>query len=181
MDKAKLATTYSSNKEEQLSMPDARTPRASFIIIHEFMMQDLKLSGVELLLYARIFGFSAAGRDFYESKKNTAKYFGVSSRSVFNACGVLVYRKLIYQTKITAKTESNCYSIRKEALPDYVLNNLNQYGWVAYEECTYAESSYEEKARENPPPYAETPQPLMQIFHPIRKDNNKGTEMKGGP
>lgn len=46
-----------------------------FLKVYEFMISDLGLSGVQLLLFARIFGFSAPEAEgcFYESRARTAE------------------------------------------------------------------------------------------------------------
>lgn len=181
MDKEEPAAARREPEEMQSHMTNGRTKTPSFVIVYDFMMKELDLSGIELLLYARIFGFSAAGRDFYESKGNTAKYFNASARSIFSAYSALERQGLVKQTKPTGKTESKRYKIRKDALPEGIRNNLQAYGWAAYEETAYEEAAYAGSAREKPPPYAEMPQPLMQVFHPIIKEDNKDIELKGGP
>lgn len=70
-----------------------------FLIVWESMFQELGLSGVQLLLYARICGFcsreGAAG--FYESRAKTAAYFGISERAVVKAMKALMEKGLVVE------------------------------------------------------------------------------------
>ena len=47
----------------------------SFVTVWDFMGQELGLKGVDLVVYARIFGFHQADRDYYESKHSAAAFF----------------------------------------------------------------------------------------------------------
>ena len=53
-----------------------------FVVAHRFMWRDYGLSGVTLLVYARIYGFC---RDSYESKTTTADFLGTTPRSFLQA------------------------------------------------------------------------------------------------
>ena len=44
----------------------------SYVKVYGFMGSVLGLSGLELNIFARIFGFTACGRSFYESRAKTA-------------------------------------------------------------------------------------------------------------
>lgn len=50
---------------------DGPSPR-EFTTVRHFMMADLGLSGLPLLVYARIFGFCDAGCGYFESKGGRA-------------------------------------------------------------------------------------------------------------
>ena len=50
---------------------DGPSPR-EFTAVRHFMMADLGLSGLPLLVYARIFGFCDAGCGYFESKGGLA-------------------------------------------------------------------------------------------------------------
>lgn len=60
-----------------------------FLILHPFMWEDFSLHGIDLLVYARIFGFCKDGGLFYESRARTASYLGVSERSIVRSIGGL--------------------------------------------------------------------------------------------
>ncbi len=51
-----------------------------FVVAHRFMCRDYGLSGVTLLVYARIYGGES-----YESKTTTADFLGTTPRSFLQA------------------------------------------------------------------------------------------------
>ena len=63
---------------------DGPSPR-EFTAVRHFMMADLGLSGLPLLVYARIFGFCDAGCGYFESKGGLARFLNVQERSVHRA------------------------------------------------------------------------------------------------
>lgn len=70
----------------------------SFIVIRGFMIRKLKLQGVPLLLYARIYGFTVGGgRGCFESQGSMAKALGVSSRAIGKALKQLKDRGLVVE------------------------------------------------------------------------------------
>lgn len=69
----------------------------SYVKVYGFMGSVLGLSGLELNVFARIFGFTACGRSFYESRAKTAAFFGSSRRAVITAVGKLEARGLIVE------------------------------------------------------------------------------------
>lgn len=71
-----------------------------FLKVYEFMTRDLGLQGVQLLLYARIFGFSDSDDgegSFYESRRSTADYLGVTERAVTKCLKALVEKGLVLE------------------------------------------------------------------------------------
>ena len=72
-------------------------PRApdTFLVVYPFMWEQLGLKGVELLVFARAYGFCKNGGSFYESRARTADYLGISERSVTRAMGSLVTRDIL--------------------------------------------------------------------------------------
>lgn len=76
-------------------MPTDDTALMGYVKVYGFMGSVLGLSGVELNVFARIFGFTVCGRSFYESRANTAAFFGSSRRAVITAVGRLESRGLI--------------------------------------------------------------------------------------
>lgn len=50
----------------------------AFLVLHPFMWKELGLKGTTLLVFARIYGFCKDGGTFYESRRRTATYIGVS-------------------------------------------------------------------------------------------------------
>lgn len=107
--------------------------RGSFLAVYEFMWKDLGLSGVPLLVYARIYGFCKRGGLFFESRAKTADYLDVSERAVIKALNKLVGEGLVIEvgrhtlrngrktkafalsTKGSVPTVTNCHS---GSLPD---------------------------------------------------------------
>lgn len=69
----------------------------SYVKVYGFMGSILDLSGLELLVFARIFGFTACGLSFFESRAKTAVFFGSSRRAVITAVGKLEDRGLIIE------------------------------------------------------------------------------------
>lgn len=67
----------------------------AFLVLRPFMWKELGLKGTALLVFARIYGFCKDGGTFYESRKRTASYLGVSERSVIRAVSELEQRGLI--------------------------------------------------------------------------------------
>ena len=68
----------------------------SYIVIQAFMVRDLKLKGLELLLYAIIFGFSQAEDQKYTgSLQYLADWTNSTKRSVMNGLKSLVEQDLI--------------------------------------------------------------------------------------
>lgn len=69
-----------------------------FIVIRRFMIKRLKLQGVPLLLYARIYGFSLGGNaGCYESQRSMAESLGVSERAIGKALKTLKVKGLIVE------------------------------------------------------------------------------------
>ncbi len=66
-----------------------------YVAVHGFMMRDLGLSGLPLLVYARIYGFNASGLEFYESKPHLAAFLGTTERSVYRALSDLLGAGLV--------------------------------------------------------------------------------------
>lgn len=85
-------------------MQRARAPdegagrKEGYLVVFPFMMRELGLQGVELLVFARIYGFCRCGLDFFESRQQTADFLGTTKRSVINAVNSLVEKGLIAET-----------------------------------------------------------------------------------
>lgn len=47
-----------------------------FVVVRRFMWKDLGLSGVTLMVYARICGFCESGAEFYDGRSSTAGLLG---------------------------------------------------------------------------------------------------------
>ena len=73
---------------------DGPSPR-EFTTVRHFMMADLGLSGLPLLVYARIFGFCDAGCGYFESKGGLARFLNVQERSAYRAIRDLLDQGLI--------------------------------------------------------------------------------------
>lgn len=73
----------------------------AFVVVHGFMMHDLGLSGIALLVFARIYGFCSSGEsDFYESKQNTARFLNTSDRTVFRSLKELTESGLVIEAGV---------------------------------------------------------------------------------
>lgn len=126
----------------------------SFLVVHRFMWDRLDLSGTTLLVFARIYGFCSGGREFYESKPNTAAFLGISERTVFRAVSELLERGLI--------EERGTRRARSGATKRYALTEL------AAEPDRV--SPHDEESHDG------TPCQGVASCHPIRKSENKHYE-----
>lgn len=84
-----------------------------FLVIHEFMLKKLKLKGNTLLVFARIFGFCKGGGTFFESRAATAKFLGISERSVIRSVGELESCGLIVKVEGSdiSPSGTRCYVV----------------------------------------------------------------------
>lgn len=94
-----------------------------FLKVYEFMISDLGLSGVQLLLFARIFGFSAPEADgcFYESRARTAECLGVTERAVSKCMRGLLDKGLVLECgrhRLANGRCTRCYMANWEALEE---------------------------------------------------------------
>lgn len=83
-----------------------------YVKVYDFMAKELGLKGTELMLYARIFGFSQAGKTFYESRAGTAEFFGCTPRAIVSAASGLVAKGLIEEVDPIPEARSlrtRCY------------------------------------------------------------------------
>lgn len=80
---------------------DGPSPR-EFTAVRHFMMADLGLSGLPLLVYARIFGFCDGGCGYFESKGSLARFLNVQERSIHRAIRDLLDRGLIEECGVHA-------------------------------------------------------------------------------
>ena len=97
---------------------DGPSPR-EFTTVRHFMMADLGLSGLPLLVYARIFGFCDAGCGYFESKGGLARFLNVQERSVHRAIRDLLDRGLIEECGVHAPARGHAtkrYRIVRERL-----------------------------------------------------------------
>lgn len=91
---------------------DGPSPR-EFTAVRHFMMADLGLSGLPLLVYARIFGFCNAGCGYFESKGGLARFLNVQERSVHRAIRDLLDRGLIEECGVQARHQTVPHRARK--------------------------------------------------------------------
>lgn len=75
------------------------------IIIHDYMVEDLKLSGVELLVYAVLNGFSAeGGQGYYGSMETLAGRCGCNEKQCRRVIQNLINKKLVQKIERTGTT-----------------------------------------------------------------------------
>lgn len=84
------------------------------IVIFEFMIKELKLSGINLLLYALIYGFSQFDQRCYMSVENICKTLGCSRAQFFRAKHILFSRDLIVYDNEGAMLTNNSDAIFDE-------------------------------------------------------------------
>lgn len=115
----------------------------SFVLVWDFMGQELGLKGADLAVYARIFGFYNSGKVFYETKSGTAKFFGLTERAVFDAIKRLKASALIEEIppcEEAIRIGSKCYRPVPEILKDIGITPS------AHEEFADEETSPHEEA-----------------------------------
>lgn len=87
-----------------------------FVVAHRFMWRDYGLSGVTLLVYARIYGFCRDGGEFYESRAATADFLGTTPRTVTRAIDELLVAGVIREAgfhETPAGRRTRCYRLAK--------------------------------------------------------------------
>jgi len=91
----------------------------NYIVIQGWMVNKLKLSGNELMVYAVIYGFSQDGESKYEgSGKYIADSLNISKRQIFTILDNLVQKGLINKTERFERNLKFCdYSVSPEFLP----------------------------------------------------------------
>lgn len=98
-----------------------------FVVISEFMVDKLKLKGVELIVYAVIYGFSQDGESVFSgSQSYLAKWANASTRSVRLALTSLVEKGLI--TKFDKSV--NGVSVAEYAVCDFHLLDEEKISYV---------------------------------------------------
>lgn len=91
----------------------------SFVVLQEWMITDLKLSGSELLVYAIIFGFSQTeGQTFKGSLQYLANWAQISRQGIHKILNSLINKNLIIKKELsingvkvceyTANTNTSC-------------------------------------------------------------------------
>ena len=98
---------------------DGPSPR-EFTAVRHFMMADLDLSGLPLLVYARIFVFCDAGCDYFESKGDLARFLNVQERSAYRAIRDLLDRGLIEECGVHAPARWRTLTNRQDSLQERV-------------------------------------------------------------
>ena len=71
---------------------------SEYVKVYRFMTEGMGLSGTELLIYARVFGFSKLnGGEFWESKRGIAEFLGISERQAHRSFRSLVDKGLLLE------------------------------------------------------------------------------------
>ena len=69
---------------------------SEYVKVYRFMTEGMGLSGTELLIYARVFGFSKLnGGEFWESKRGIAEFLGISERQAHRSFKSLVEKRIL--------------------------------------------------------------------------------------
>ena len=147
---------------------DGPSPR-EFTAVRHFMMADLGLSGLPLLVYARIFGFCDGGCDYFESKGNLARFLNVQERSAHRAIRGLLDRGLIEECGVHAPARGHAtkrYRIVRERLPPGALATPDD------------SSGFQTRKGDEMTGFADrTPDEMtgipLTVCHPIRKRDNE--------
>ena len=83
-------------------------PRSN-IMVYRFMWDSFELTGVTLLVYARVFCHCRdSGKCFCESRADTARYLGVTERAVTRAIGTLTKGGLLIESKAGNGPKGRC-------------------------------------------------------------------------
>lgn len=90
-----------------------------YIMVQNWMVSELNLSGNELLIYAVIYGFSQDGRSVFSgSLSYLAELLGLTKRGVYNALKRLVEKE--YLIKINKVINGVRFCDYKAIIPDEV-------------------------------------------------------------
>lgn len=145
-----------------------------YIAVYRFMSDDMGLSGLQLLIYARIYGFWAAGLDYYESKSSLSAFLGANQRSVFRAMADLCKQDLIEDVgefRGPNGSSTRRYSIVASAIPA----RIKHHGKMphpchsdTHEADCHDDSCFDDESANGVE--SETP---MAKSHLIRKEENK--------
>ena len=84
-----------------------------YTVIHGWMVDELGLAGNDLLIYAVIYGYTAAGGEFTGGAQHLRKMTGASRETVIRALRELTERDLIDRRKVTVKDGSATYYTTK--------------------------------------------------------------------
>jgi hypothetical protein len=96
----------------------------SYICIEAFMVNELKLSGTELIVYAIIYGFSQDGKSFFSgSHSYLAEWCGCSERSIWNQINSLIAKGLL--EKKTRKEGSLTFCYYRAIRPETPTENIS--------------------------------------------------------
>lgn len=151
-----------------------------YLTLHEFMWKDLGLSGVPLLVYARIYGFSGgASRGFFESRSATAEFLGVSERAVTKAIGLLIARGLIREVGTHRLRSGRCTKVYR-SVP------VASAGWAAptvtncHSGASSERPSGERRSPEGRPTSEPRGGPPMNPVHPIEDRYRKPSDSPEG-
>lgn len=139
-----------------------------FVVAHRFMWRDYGLSGVTLLVYARIYGFCRDGGEFYESRAATADFLGTTPRTVTRAIDELLVAGVIREAgfhETPAGRRTRCYRLAEPC------DGSN-------DEASGDEPSHDEMSPDIPSPlHGFNPDGSSGLpvtgCHPIRKVDNK--------
>lgn len=149
--------------------------KGGFVVVHEFMWKDLGLTGVALLVYARVFGFCRHGSgDFYESKAKTAAFFGINERTVFRAMKELIERGLLIEVgtyELGNGRRTKAYRVRQATIPAC----LRQSGAMPWENGSISGNEPDGRISTS----GEMSVVDMAKCHPIQKKDNKAFERIG--
>ena len=84
-----------------------------YTVIHGWMVDELGLAGNDLLIYAVIYGYTAAGGEFTGGAQHLRKMTGASRETVKRSLRELTDRDLIDRRKVTVKDGSATYYTTK--------------------------------------------------------------------
>lgn len=95
-----VENTVVENTEKELVSEDTKYNPLKQIIIHDFMTENLKLSGNELLVYAVIFTyFSNTNTEFTETRETLSKLCGCTVHTIQRTLNKLVGNNLLVKTE----------------------------------------------------------------------------------
>ena len=143
------------------------------MVAHRFMWRDHGLSGVTLLVFARIYGFCRDGREFFESRGATAEFLGTTPRTVTRAIDELLEAGLIHEAgthETGGGRRTRCYLVNDNTAAEKVLASHDEPSpdKTSPDNPSSDEASYQEAL--NPDGSSGLPVTGCQ---PIRKSDNK--------
>ena len=137
----------------------------SYYIVYDFMVEELKLNGTALMVYALIYSFTNAGSECYGSMQYIAERVGASRVTVYRALKELVEKNYVIKRR-SEGTNNISYVAQYEA----VYKNENTDASECNSECFKTEHNNKEIKNE-----------IITNYHSFTQERAKKPIVRFGP